>query len=350
MANKTLPPRLAFNDKRGVWEVKYNDGRSRSVSTGTASETEAREFFAGWLRQENAIQAENTDANMRTFDDCWDYYYEGHVQPYVLDPTKLKYVHQALKSHFGGLPICEIDKERVKKYCKDRGVSNGTLHRELAILKACIHYNAEEIDPPHKRLDLRLLPKFRLPKKGAPKDRVLTENEIKALLDNSDPATRIGLYIRLLLGTGSRKTALLELKWKQQIRFDQGLIYLNPTGRLQTNKRRPVVPMTDGLRVVLKDAYERALQQPDENAREYVLGHPGEIRKSVERLTDRLGIERVSSHTFRHTFVTRAIESNVAFAAVAEWVGDRVETIEKNYAHLRPDYLRQEMDKMDVLI
>ncbi len=57
-------------------------------------------------------------------------------------------------------------------------------------------------------------------------------------------APHLRCYFVLGLGTAARPSALLQLDWSQ---VEPGLIRLNPPGRRQTKKRRPVVPVCDEL-------------------------------------------------------------------------------------------------------
>lgn len=46
----------------------------------------------------------------------------------------------------------------------------------------------------------------------------------------------------ILMGTGARPAAILEMGW-EQMDYEHGLIQLNPAGRVQTKKVRPIVKM-----------------------------------------------------------------------------------------------------------
>ena len=69
------------------------------------------------------------------------------------------------------------------------------------------------------------------------------------------------------------------------------------------------------------------------------------LLSGIDRVNSLLGIEGVTPHTFRHTWATRAAEDGVAMETIADFLGDTVETIKKNYLHLSPDYLRSAINR-----
>lgn len=115
--------------------------------------------------------------------------------------------------------------------------------------------------------------------------------------------------------------------------FGSGVINLNPQGRLQTKKRRSVIPMSTRLRAVLERAYR-------EKESSWVLDNSGSIRASMERLTARARMEWVTLHVFRHTWATRAARAGVSMVDIADFLGDDLRTVERHYRHHSPNYLR----------
>jgi integrase len=79
-----------------------------------------------------------------------------------------------------------------------------------------------------------------------PKGRPLKLDELAALLDAPMPE-HLFLFCLLALSTLSRPAALLELTPEQYDQED-GIVDLNPPGREQTKKHRPMVRNRTGLR------------------------------------------------------------------------------------------------------
>jgi integrase len=103
----------------------------------------------------------------------------------------------------------------------------------LTILKAAVRraWNRRELSTaPHIA--------FLEAKSTSTKGRPLKPSEIAALLSSAAPHMEAMLMI--CLGTACRPAAACDLTWSQ-IDLEAGLIDLNPAGRMQTKKYRPVV-------------------------------------------------------------------------------------------------------------
>jgi integrase len=92
-------------------------------------------------------------------------------------------------------------------------------------------------------------PKIERPAKPAPKERYLTHAEIERLLA-APAAPHIKLAIHLMLATGARVGAILELTW-DRVDFERGQINLR-TDATGPRKGRAVVPINAGLRAALQ--------------------------------------------------------------------------------------------------
>jgi integrase len=149
---------------------------------------------------------------------------------------------------------------------------------------------------------------------------------------------RLHRYLWLLLETGARSEALRTLTW-DQVELGAGLMKLNPWGRHQTTKRRPTIPISDDLMPILVRAKEEATGP-------WVLDHDGQIRMSMERFCERHRLDGVTAHTFRHALATRLAQAGVSMPEIAAMLGDTMATIEKNYLHLSPTFLRGALAKL----
>ncbi|MCY0147046.1 hypothetical protein OEG84_04755 [Hoeflea sp. G2-23] len=59
-------------------------------------------------------------------------------------------------------------------------------------------------------------------------------------------------YVVIALNTWARNSAIFDMRVNAQIDFEYGLVNLNPEGRRQTKKRRPVIRLTNNLRSWLR--------------------------------------------------------------------------------------------------
>jgi len=124
---------------------------------------------------------------------------------------------------------------------------------------------------------------------------------------------------------------VLELH-SRQINFEDGLIYLNPPGREQVEKKyRPVVRLSDAL---------------CETFEGWAVSYGGEPVKSIKnglwRACDRAGVKRCAPYSFRHTAARWMRKSGVPPWEVAAQLGHSVGkeyAVTERYAFYSPDYL-----------
>lgn len=209
--------------------------------------------------------------------------------------------------------------------------STGTTRRELTHLKSAINFclRARLIDPNH-------VPFIPMPEAPAPRSRWLDKSEIEALRRSAKPFSRADTFIRIALATGARKRSIETLQWRQ-IDFRTGIIDFSG-GRVQTNKRRSMVPMTSDLRVYLESLHTKS-------DGDYVMEHTGDIRKALDAVSNRAGVAGVTPHVFRHTWATHASMNGVSLTDIARILGNSVITTEKVYAKFQPGYLKTAIEQ-----
>ena len=348
MPRKQLPPRLV--EHGGTWYIAYSDGgRSQRTSLRTPDLQVAQARFQGWLK---AREEEAAAGVPSTVAGAFRLYIDQHGKD-VASPETLEHVSKPLAVFFGERHLSEITRLDVERYIKNRlagaapfkrKVSAGTARKELTILRAVWKFMALKVEPREYRLPVEKLCYIPLPPRPAARNRVLTDAELELLRREcavppaGERMDRFARYVWLLLETGARAEALRSLTW-DQVDLDAGLIKLNPWGRHQTNKRRPTIPISDALRPILERAKEEATSH-------WVLDHSGQIRKSMERFCERHKLHGVTAHTFRHTLATRMAQAGVGMPEIAAFLGDTIATVEKNYLHLSPQYLRGALAKL----
>src|SRR5690606_12604272 len=133
-----------------------------------------------------------------------------------------------------------------------------------------------------------------------------------------------------------------ELEWPQ-VDFVRRQIDLNPPGRRQTAKKRPVVPINDELYDALVAAYEaRQCSAIIERGGEPIQS----IKKAFQAASERSGV-KATPYTRRHTGAVWAAEAGVSMAALAQFMGhDDDRTTQKHYARFSPGYLKEVGDKV----
>lgn len=234
---------------------------------------------------------------------------------------------KAMKSFWERTDPALIDETMCRDYAARRKAGAGTVRYELLMVTTALAWGRE-------RKVITAKPEIWLPPVGERKVRHLTHAQFETFYAEVK-APHARLYCLLGLYTMARPTAILELTW-DRVDFTRGLIDLNPAGRRQTVKRRPVVTMNGELRAALDDAY--AARQID-----YVIERGAKrvssIKKAFQAASERSGIH-VTPYMLRHTGAVWAAEAGISMAALAQFMGhDDDSTTQKHYARFSPDYL-----------
>lgn len=333
----------------GIWYV-VSQGNTRGTSTRTSSRNEAEQFLAAFIQQrdrQDAVAGVGLPV-CQMLDD----YLREHARPNIAAKEQAEIACDYFRAHFpAGKLATAVTEDDIAAYVKARregGITrtrkpkpagNGTIRRELGTLAAAYNHAIRK-----KRIAPGSAPHISPPPAPPPQDHWLTAEDEARLLaacpvetTGAQPRlTRIYRFILLALDTAARKEALQTLTWFQ-VDFEAGTINLNPRDRLQTKKRRSVVPMSARLRAVLERAYR-------EKESGWVLDHPGSTRTIMEGLTSKARMEWVTPHVCRHTWATRAARANVSMVDVADFLGDDLRTVERVYRHHSPDHLRGAAD------
>lgn len=143
------------------------------------------------------------------------------------------------------------------------------------------------------------------------------------------------VYVMLGLYTMARPSAILDLTW-DRVDFARRQIDFRPFGRVQTRKRRTVVPIGDALLLALQNAYKA-------RTCEFVVERGGtriaNIKKAFQAASARSGVH-ATPYTLRHTGAVWAAEGGVSMAELAQFMGhDDDRTTQKHYARFSPGHL-----------
>ncbi|WP_448500716.1 tyrosine-type recombinase/integrase [Sphingomonas sp.] len=337
-------------DGSGYWSwcILWNDddGSRRRVSLGTtdriAAEKLARDFWSrltlvsvdtvgqvveayldGLLTKDAFLALNNADRMNRAAE---------HK-----DAHRKRTSWKAAKPYWGGLRLSQVDDQTSLAYIGWRKRAANTVRNELGLIRTALNWAAAKGSIP------KPAPKIVLP--AMPESRVthLTKPEFARLLEKC-VAPHVKLFAMLAVTTGARSTALLELTW-DRVDFEQGLIHLNPQGRMQkANKQRATVPLSDRVKPVLQEARDGALT-------EYVIecgGKPvASIKKGIGAAATRAKVH-ATPHMFRHSAAVWMAEDRVPMEEIARFLGHTDTRITSRvYAKFSPDYLRRAARSLD---
>ncbi len=171
----------------------------------------------------------------------------------------------------------------------------------------------------------------------------LTIPQLRALLTASRQWPHLHTYIVLALTTMGRPSAVLELR-PSQVSLDFRLIDLNPSGREQTKKYRPIVPLADAALPFVSDR----------NCERFILwrGKPIKSVKKTFALAVKLaGLPSdVVQYSLRHTMAMELRRRRVDKWETKGFLGHGANDITDGYAEFSPDYLSEGRAAIDAYL
>lgn len=301
-----------------VWRDKTGK-RHRFTLEATDRPTAEAEARGWWKRNTGAVT--NVGGIVEA-------YIDSRERAGIVSTARQRDAWKAMKPYWANVDPMKIDDEMAKEYVRRRDRSSSTTRYELSMLSVALRWAVRESL-------LEKAPQVWRPEAPDREDRHLTVAEFARWFAEVR-AIHARLYVEIAVATMARPAAILELKWSQ-IDWDHGTLHLNPPGRRQTKKRRPVVALDDQILKLLADAH-RAAQS------EYVIERGGRkidsIKKAFQAASARSGIH-VTPYTLRHTGAVWAVERGTGMAELAQFMGhDDDRTTQKHYARFSPTYLR----------
>jgi len=185
--------------------------------------------------------------------------------------------------------------------------------------------------------------------KSKPRDWIPQDHELAAMIDGIEHE-HVFRYVIMALNTWARPEAILELDVSKQVDFEHGLVDLNPPGRPQNNKRRPLIRLTNNLRAWL--LYWNLDRPIVEN------GYPVKQvdNRTLKKAAARGGAPTLfTKYTFRHYMATRIRRVpgiRVDREERADWMGhaDPEHRQTQWYESFDPDYLESCMRATDAIL
>lgn len=164
-------------------------------------------------------------------------------------------------------------------------------------------------------------------------------------------------FVIIMLNTCARNEAIFDLDLSRQVNWDFGTLDLNPIGRRQTKKRRPVIRMTTNLAAWFQhwgDDRPVRLYQDTVEKRLNRIGKP--TLDESGKVTDHgLGMPEMTCYTLRHFMATnmRRTSQPVSKEQRSLWLGHTVNEGSKTtdwYEKFDPDYLEEPMRATEEII
>lgn len=238
----------------------------------------------------------------------------------------MDYAWEAAKGTFAALRPDQITADLCDEYTalrREIGRGDATILKELNTIRQALNWNG--IVTAH----------FEAPSAPPPRDRYLTKEEARALLD-ACKQPHVRLFVLLALRTAGRKSAVLSLTW-DRVDFAHNRINLTVVGEAN-RKKRATVPMKPALRA--------AAQTP------YVVEYAGErvlnIKKGFAAAVKRAGLVGVTPHDLRHTAAVWMAEDGVSFEEIAQYLGHSSSAVTfRVYARFSPNHLSKAAESLE---
>ena len=233
------------------------------------------------------------------------------------------YIIRNFERHsLGSISTCQVSGSDISKYRDDRLglVTEGTVHRELSVLRHCFEVARKEWGIP---LKTNPVAEITMPSPGRPRDRRVSEAELSALhLACSHPI--LWQIITIAIETAMRRGEIVAMQW-DHIHWDNRTLHIPDT----KNGYPRTIPLTPRAIEVLRE-----LPEMDTS----VMAITGNaIRLAWERLKKKAGVTDLRFHDLRHEAISRFFEMGLSVPEVALISGHRDPRMLFRYTHLRAE-------------
>ncbi|MEP7454282.1 site-specific integrase [Phyllobacterium sp. SB3] len=313
------------------WCLTWDEGNARRRYKLSMNYQEAEQLAPA----KYAELAQPVEKPILSVDDVFRVYLRENAEKPIC--VTLKYTHKALKPMFGNKLPSEITVAHCREYTADRRAKDrkdGTIWTELGHLRMVCRW-AEK----HKLIPEA--PYIEKPMKPEPKEDYLTRQQIQKLLrDCPAHLSHLRLAVLLMISTGARLSAALQLKW-DRVNFEREQVDLRIEG-MGRRKGRAIVPMSK----TLKDALTVAFANRTEGRTEgYVIEWGGKpiktLKRSLALLSETTGVV-FTAHMLRHSAAVWLAEDGHSMHEISQFLGHSNTIItERVYARFSPAYLKK---------
>lgn len=229
-----------------------------------------------------------------------------------------------LQPHFGGLPLDQIDRERIMAVARVKAAksSPATANRHLALIRSVLRRAM------HVWRWLDTVPHIELFPESGRRIRWLTSEQARALVGYL-PAHHQRLVV-FALATGLRQSNVVRLEWSQ-VDMRRRLLWVH--AEQAKGKRTFSVPLSDVALGVLRQCKGlHAVRVFTYQGRPFVTANSRVWRKAL----DKAGIRDFRWHDLRHTWASWHVQHGTPLYVVQDLGAWSSEKMVRRYAHLAP--------------
>ncbi len=331
-----------YQNKNSKWiiDFTYKNRRVRRVIGESKKDAES-----AMIRIKNDILTEKYGFARRKkqilFETFTIEYFELHSKEKKSCETD-KYHIARLISFFNGKILSSITPDLIERYKSKRKqeVSGATVNRELACLKNMFSKAivwGKAYNNPVKKIEFY--------KENNIKDRVLTNEEIKRLMETAShsESAYLKLFLIIALNTGMRRSEILSLKW-ENVNFAKRFVLIEDSKSGRSRK----VPMNEivigSLKKVDKiDKYVFFNAQTKTRIKE--------IKTSFITACRRAKIKGVNIHALRHTSATKMInDAGVDIVTAGKILGHSSIKMTLRYCHPSEETMHRAVEKLGEIL
>jgi site-specific recombinase XerD len=311
--------------------------QTRHVSLGTADVQEARLRLADWVFKNGKVSETNPESIL--IDLVLLRYWEKHGRN-AINCNALKAALGQWQAFWEGRAVSDItpdEQERFRQHLGEGTLRSSTIDKILSVGRAALNFavKRKELDTaPH----IFMIETDEERRSRQPMGEPVTP-ELMALLSRAAKHRHHFVFMLLAATTLGRPEAILDLRRMQYDAGDQRL-YLNPPGRKQTKKFRPVIPVAPTLKPWLD--YET---DPESHFVAFQGKRLGSITQVFTSLRADAGVEaRISAYSFRHGMAREMRKRRVPLDEIGLFLGHRPKESSATtsiYAPMEPEYCTQ---------
>lgn len=382
--------------KDGRWEARITDGYT----------SEGKQHWKTFSGKKQSIVIKKLDdykTNRDKFKDenivkytisQWlNIWYETYVINNVRISTRVSYesiINNHLIPYIGNIKLVNLSKIDIesmynklikndKKKTNRSGLSVKTIRNIHLVLHEAMK-EAFELGYINKNpADIAKVPTLKNLNQKKKEIEIYSKEEQKKLIEISKNDKIYGIVVIVALYTGMRKGEILGLQW-DDINFDNKTISVNKqlsrlkdyegnTGKrtklfiqynTKTNNSTRIIPMSSSLENILKKQNELQQKYKRKLGKAYYKYNmvfcredgyyldPDTVLSKYQELAKKAKIKKCTFHALRHTFATRALESNISPKVVSKILGHTsVQFTLDTYTHVLSELQIDEMNKLD---
>ena len=354
---KTAYPGVKFYTTEQGEKIYYIRYRSKKIGRqieecvgGKAHAMTAAKAYQELLRRKAGAELTNEEKRLekQKKTDCWTLKKLFNAYQETLEPgggrkTDLKSFKKWSEYYDRELDeITTQDIEKVKKSLIKRGLSQETVRHAVVIVSRTINYGVKAgliTAPDSKKL---FIDKVKVDKKL--EIETMSDEELSRYLGalDEEPDQLSAQVFRFALFTGMRKTAILQLQWKD-VDFINNFIKLR--GLVAKSGNTGTIKMNDIVKEIL------IFMKENGNSETYVFAkEDGTPRQDMRRMGCRvkrkagLPADFRPFHGLRHTFASRAISNGVSLTDLQQLLTHKSPSMTQIYAHFSDEALQKAAD------